>query len=135
MILVDTILNAIDGILDKIIPDANVREQVKAEIQQQKLDWFKLDAADRDSARKREVETKDTTTRELAYIYTFGYFGLIFCLFFGFVAVPDQMKGMADALMGVLTAGQYSIMAYYFGSSHGSSMKDVTLDRVVNHRE
>jgi hypothetical protein len=40
-----------------------------------------------------------------------------------------------DVLMGVLTAGQYSIMSYYFGSSHGSQQKDKVLDRVVNHKD
>lgn len=133
--IIGTVLSGVDAILDKFIPDANVKEQIKAELTKQSFEWAKLDKEDRDSARKREVDTKDTTTRELAYIYTFGYFGLVAALFMGWINVPDAMKGMADALMGVLTAGQYSIMAYYFGSSHGSAQKDKVLDRVVNHRD
>lgn len=130
MMIVDTIVNAIDGILDKFIPDANVREQVKAQIQNQVYEMAKLDADDRASARRREIETKDTTTRELAYVYTFGYFGALGALLFGWVNVPSDMHGLIDVLFGVLTAGQYSIMAFYFGSSSGSQNKDSIIARL-----
>lgn len=131
MMIVDTILKAIDGILDKFIPDANVREQVKTQIQSQVYEMAKLDATDRDSARKREIETKDTTTRELAYVYTFGYFGALGALLFGWVNVPGDMHGLIDVLFGVLTAGQYSIMSYYFGSSHGSANKNMVIETLM----
>ena len=133
MVLVDTILNAVDGILDKFIPDANVREQAKAQLQSHSLEWAKLDTSDRDSARKREIETKDTTTRELAYIYTIGYFGCLSALLFGWVDIPQGYERLVDVLFGVLTAGQYSVMTYYFGSSHSSRSKDDVLGVIVKN--
>lgn len=129
--LIDSIVNGVSTVLDKWIPDANVREQVKLAVAEEAINWAKMDAGDRESARRREVETKDTTTRELAYIYTFGYFACLGALLGGWVQVPSSMDGLVDVLMGVLTAGQYSIMAYYFGSSHGSSIKDQYLVRKV----
>lgn len=120
---IDTIIGGVGKVVDKIIPDANVREQVKLAIQQEALDWEKLDQADRDSARKREMTVQDPTVRRLAYIYTGGYFGCLGALMFGWVNVPQHMTGLVDVLFGVLTAGQYSVLQYYFGSSHGSAIK------------
>lgn len=131
MFIVDTIIEGVNKVLDKWIPDANVREQVKMQIQTQAFEWAKLDADDRSSARRREIETKDTTTRELAYIYTFGYFGALGALLFGWVDVSTAMSGLVDVLFGVLTAGQYSIMSYYFGSSHSSANKNNTIDALA----
>lgn len=125
--LIDTIVGAVGKVVDKVVPDANVREQVKLAVQQEALDWAKLDQADRDSARKREMAVQDPTVRRLAYIYTFGYFGCLGALLMGYVAIPVGMERLVDVLFGVLTAGQYSVMTYYFGSSHGSHMKDFTI--------
>lgn len=133
MIIVDTIIQAVEKVVDKIVPDANMREQVKMQLRAEALEWYKLDAADRDSARKREVETKDTTTRELAWIYTIGYFGMLAALLSGYVVVPAAQDSLLDVLMGVLTAGQYSIMAYYFGSSSGSAIKDTVIGTIAKN--
>jgi hypothetical protein len=94
-----------------------------------------LEDQDRADARQREVQTGDPTTRRLAYVYTGGYFMAFVSLLFGWVEVQENMIRLVDVLMGVLTAGQYSIMSYYFGSSHGSSEKDKVMDRLVNHKE
>jgi hypothetical protein len=104
--------------------------QVKA-----RNDLFALEDSDRDSARKREMSLGDPTTRRLAYVYTLGYFGAFVILLMGWVEVQENMRGLVDVLMGVLTAGQYSVLSYYFGSSHGSATKDKTLDRIANHKE
>lgn len=131
MVILDTILASVSKVIDKIVPDANVREQIKAEVAREAFEWSKLDQADRDSARRREVETKDSMTSILAGVYTGGYFFMLGGLMFGFVNITPDYKGLLDVLMGVLTAGQYSIMAYYFGSSHSSSKKDGVIESVV----
>jgi len=133
MFIVDTVLASINKVVDKIFPDANIREQVKAQLATAALDWYKLEINDKESARKREVETKDSTTKELAWIYTAGYFGMLAALLFGLVEIPERMMSLLDVLMGVLTAGQYSIMAYYFGSSAGSQSKDTVLSVIAKN--
>jgi hypothetical protein len=112
------------------LKQALLEAQVKA-----RQDMYALEDQDRADARKREVDTGDPTTRRLAYTYTGGYFLAFVALLFGWVNVPENMIRLVDVLMGVLTAGQYSIMSYYFGSSHGSSKKDEVMDRLVNHKE
>jgi uncharacterized membrane-anchored protein len=87
-----------------------------------------------ENARNREIQTGDKTTRQLAWLYTFGYFGIFVLLIAGVVKLSPDTKELITVLMAVLTAGQYSILTYYFGSSHGSSQKDRTLDRIANHQ-
>jgi hypothetical protein len=129
--IIDKAIDFIDNVIDKIVPDAIEREKLKAEVRKEGYQWAQLDANDRDSARRRQVETRDNMTSILAGLYTGGYFLLLGGLMFGFVHPDPEHKGLLDVLMGVLTAGQYSIMAYYFGSSHSSSKKDSVIETVV----
>ena len=122
--IIDAALATINKTIDKIFPDATVAEQVKATLAVQALEWYKLEAGDRDSARRREVDAKDNTTKQLAWLYTTGYFGMLAALLGGWVHVALGMESLLDVLIGVLTAGQYSILQYYFGSSSGSANKD-----------
>lgn len=131
--LIDGILNAIDSVLDKVVADANVRETTKAALKAQSLEWYKLAIQDRDSARRREVETKDPTTSRLAWVYTCGYFGTLTCILFGFVHPAPTQEELINILMGVLTAGQYSVLQYYFGSSHGSRETNATLGVIAKN--
>ena len=89
-------------------------------------------AKDRDSARTREVSTRDNTVRILAYLYTAAYFGAIWaCWKFG---IPPEAKDLILVLIGGLTGAQLQILNYYFGTSKSSTDKTAILDRVVNHR-
>jgi hypothetical protein len=108
---------------------ALLEAQIKA-----RYEIMHLEDQDRADARKRETSTGDPTTRRLAYVYTGGYFVAFVALLFGWVNVDENMVRLVDVLMGVLTAGQYSIMSYYFGSSHGSQQKDKVFDRIANHQ-
>lgn len=141
----EPILAAVKGVGDtivNIIDEFHLSDEEKLKLKATALaaqieasrQLYALEDADRADARKREVATGDPTTKRLAYLYTGGYFGALTSILMGWVDIPDNMKGLIDVLMGVLTAGQYSIMSYYFGSSHGSAKKDETIDRVVNHK-
>ena len=108
--------------------DANFKLQMK----KLDIDLEALAAADRDSARKRETETKDPTVRRLAYFYTFLYFLVLWAVWK--YPIPAESKDLLMILLGVLTGAQVQILNYYFGSSSGSSKKTDVLDRLVNHR-
>lgn len=129
MLLVDTIIASVNSIIDKIFPDATVAAQVKAQLATNALDWYKLEQGDRESARAREIATQDHTVRHLAWVYTGGYFALLGALLSGYAVVPTGMTSVLDVLLGVLTAGQYSVLSYYFGSSSGSANKDKLLNK------
>lgn len=77
---------------------------------------------DRDSARNREIQTKDFTPRVLAYGVTVGFFGLLgYMLKFD---VPAANKDILNIMLGALGGSWVSIITYYFGSSAGSKAKN-----------
>jgi len=86
------------------------------------VDLDRIVMQDRDSARKREIEVRDHTNRNMAYAYTVGYFSLLAAvLVFG---VKDEVAAMMNVLIGILSASQAAIMGYYFGSSKSSTDKN-----------
>ncbi len=88
-----------------------------------------LEATDRDSARKRQMEVKDSTNTVLAYWYTAGYFAVLALV--AFYGIPETQQRIFDVLLGVLSAAQMNIMTYYFGSSAGSAAKHAMIDRMT----
>jgi hypothetical protein len=89
-----------------------------------------IDAGDRDSARKREVDTKDNTTKILAYLFSAGYF----CLILGLAkwGLPPDSREMMVSLISILSAAMIGIVNYYFGSSAGSARTREILGKVTN---
>lgn len=83
---------------------------------------------DRDSARNREVLTKDTTPKIMAYGVTIGFFGLLsYMLKYD---VPAANKDILNIMLGALGGAWVSIISYYFGSSAGSAKKDDTISKL-----
>jgi hypothetical protein len=131
--LIDTIVAGVTKVIDKIVPDANVREQVKLALQQESLEWSKLENADRDSARKREMEVKDSTPRYGFYLLSFGFYGVL-----GYMLVsplPPGSERVIDIMLGSLGTAWTAAVYYYYGTSHGSAEKTSIIDRVVNHKD
>lgn len=78
-------------------------------------------AGDRDSARKREMEVKDSTPRVLAYLITGGFFGLLLLLLF-----KQPPLGSADTIndmLNVLGTVWIGCVSYYFGTTANSQRK------------
>ena len=87
------------------------------------VDVFKLEVEDKKSARQL-AEKNMWPQITLSVIFIGGYFALVFVLFSGKVTITDDIRDMANILLGVLTASIPSIMQFWFGSSHGSKTKD-----------
>ena len=85
------------------------------------IDEQKIAAMDRDSARKREIETGDMVPALLAFLLTFGFFGTLATIIF--YPLPESAQQIIDIMLGSLGTAWISVITYYFGSSHGSQIK------------
>jgi hypothetical protein len=78
-------------------------------------------AADRASARAREMSVRDKIPAVLAIAVTGGFFGLLALLIFH--AIPVESREVLSVMTGALGTAWVSIVSYYFGSSSGSAAK------------
>lgn len=104
---------------------AQIDADLKEKLVQGGIDIEKVAAGDRDSARQREVQTKDYTPRVLACIIVGGYVLVQWFLLTQVIAA--EMREIVMRSLGVLDAAIGMVLTYYFGSSAGSSKKDDTI--------
>lgn len=102
---------------------ANPEQLEKA--RQLELEWFKVEAGDRDSARKRESEIATNATAPwyskivtplLAVIVTVAWFVIQWFLLNH--VVSDTMREIIIRVLGNLDAAFMLVLSYYFGASH-----------------
>ena len=123
-----------DKIADAIKTGQLTPEQVgeikKLELQYQENEkergfkYTELEFKDRDSARAREVGTKDNTNKILAFVVIGAFLAMVGATLLGYAKVESVLAG---TLVGYLSAKAEQVLAYYFGSSSGSASKTVLL--------
>lgn len=107
---------------------AEIEANLEARLAEAGIDFERVLAADRDSARQREIETKDKTPAILAYLLTVGFFGVLFYMLkFG---IPEQGGEPLLVMLGSLGTAWISAMVYYFGSTTGSKQKTQLMARM-----
>lgn len=88
-------------------------------------------AADRDSARQREIKTGDSwTPRTIAGIFVAGWFTVQWFILTHIIA--NEMRDVVMRTLGTLDMGLGLILGYYFGSSSGSARKDEIIANNTN---
>jgi cation transporter-like permease len=93
--------------------------ELKKQAQSMNLDFAKLIAEDKQSARAMQIATKSWIPALLAVCVTIGFFGILLGL------MTEHFK-TSDALMlmlGSLATAWTGVMAFYFGSSASSQAK------------
>jgi len=93
--------------------------ELKKQAQSMNLDFAKLIAEDKKSARDMQIATKSLIPALLAVFVTLGFFGILLGL------MTEHFK-TSDALMlmlGSLATAWTGVMAFYFGSSASSQAK------------
>lgn len=95
------------------------------------IDLERIANADRDSARNREVKTRDWTPRLLAGLITAGYFGALFYMLRNGLPQHGGSEAML-VMLGTLGTAWGGVVAYYFGSSAGSKEKTEAMNRMVS---
>jgi len=93
------------------------------------IDLERIAAGDRNSARQREVQTRDWMPRVLALLIIAGFLATVFGVLSGHVeGLKDPiMSTTVGTIIGFVSAKAEQVIAYYFGSSAGSRAKDATI--------
>lgn len=109
------------GIVKNLIDsDESTSPEEKAEIHARVKELYELEVADRDSARKREVEISKTKKFDLMFNLT-GLTGLGAFLFIIYAIVyldiPEHNKEVWIHLIGICEGIVLSIFGYFFGSA------------------
>lgn len=109
------------GVLKNIIDtDDKITPEEKESLHRELLDLYKIEVADRDSAREREVEKAKTGQFDLMFNLT----GIVGLLSFAFIIyaivyleVPENNKEVWIHLIGICEGIVLSIFGYFFGSA------------------
>ena len=121
--------------ITKMIENGKITPDQLAEIQKLELK-FKNDEAERgfkyselqfkdtDSARQMQINVKSNVPPLLAGIVTLGFFGILGLMIFDKSLVPSEPLLV---MLGSLGTAWTMIIGFYFGSSHGSQVKDTLL--------
>lgn len=129
----DDVMKAIAGATpEQLLKLKEIEQQFILDLRKLDVDVLKIDAGDRDSARKREVETKDWTPRILAGLIVGLFVGVQYFIFAGHFVEPT-MRDFAMRSLGTLDAALAMVLAYYFGSSSGSADKSKQISTMVEN--
>lgn len=88
----------------------------------------RINAQDRESARKMQIAVKDWVVQALAVFTTAGFFGLLLLLVYQ--PIPEGSKAALDIMLGSLGTAWISIITFYFGSSRSSQKKDEAIAKL-----
>jgi hypothetical protein len=111
------VLGVVKNLIDT---EPELTPEEKAQLHQELVELYKLEVADRDSARKREVELAKTGRFDLMYNLT-GLVGLGAFAFIvyaiAFLEIPKENKEVWIHLIGICEGIVLSIFGYFFGSA------------------
>lgn len=109
------------GIVKNLIDnDPDITPEEKAQLHEELVQLYELEVADRDSARKREVEKAKTGGFDLMFNLT-GIIGLAAFAFIiyaiVYLEVPENNKEVWIHLIGICEGIVLSIFGYFYGSA------------------
>jgi hypothetical protein len=118
--------DSIDAVAKAIAGDP----QAAQKLQELELEYAKLNAQDRDSARKAyaAVATSENATKLeklVMPVLALGVVGLAFSLIgvLMFVDTPNDQQQLVIFALGFITSAAGQVLSFYFGSSQGSKDK------------
>ena len=111
------VLGVVKNLIDN---DPDITPEERAQLHEELVELYKLEVADRDSARKREVEIAKTGKKDYMHSFT-GIVGLLsFCFMIYAVVyldVPENNKEVFINILGICQGIVLSIFGFYYGSA------------------
>jgi hypothetical protein len=109
----------------------NAEQDFAVRMRELDIDLERIANEDRNSARNREIKTKDWTPKVLAGLITGGYFGVLFYMLQFGLPTTGGSEAML-VMLGTLGTAWGGVVAYYFGSSAGSKEKTEAMNRMAS---
>jgi len=99
-----------------------------AKMKELDIDLEQIHANDRDSARRREVDARDSwTPRTLAAVVVVGFFACVGFVLAGKVQINGEAGVLIGSLLGYVSAKADQVCSFYYGSTAGSQAKTALL--------
>lgn len=113
--------DSVDAVAKAIAGDPAAAQKI-AELE---LEYAKLDAADRDSARKNEAALATSENTPLLNKSVTPILALVVVIAWGLIqyhllthVVPNEMREIIIRVLGTLDGALVMVLSYYFGASH-----------------
>jgi hypothetical protein len=125
------VLGIVKNLIDKD-PEIPAEQKLEFEklLQDHEKEMYALDTEDRHSARTREVELAKVVGHS---DYMVWFLAIALMISFGFIVwhlirdgVPNENRELVTNIVGIIEGLLISIYSYYFGSSMGSRLKDMS---------
>ena len=123
----------VEGVTKALIADPEKLNKLK----EMELEFAKIDAQDRDSARKREVEMAKADvhfiTKNITSLLAIGILtgSIVITMLVFFVDFPDSQENILIFVLGSLFSIATQVVSYYFGSSQGSKDKTKEIEGLM----
>lgn len=107
-------------------------QEFELKMKEFELELLKVEAADRDSARQREVEIAKAGGQDIMMMVAGGvalFAFLLVLITVLFVDIPDDNEKLVYHVLGITEGVAISVFTYYFGSSKGSADKQKKIEK------
>ena len=115
------VADSVESVAKAIAGDPQAAQKI-AEVE---LEYAKLDAADRDSARKNEAALATSENTPLLNKSVTPILAMVVVIAWGFIQyhllthiVPTEMREIIIRVLGTLDGALVMVLSYYFGASH-----------------
>lgn len=112
---------ALAGNTDALLKLKEAEQTFKLEMEKLGVDLERVHQADRDSARRMQIATKDFMPALLGITITVGFFGVLGYLMAR--GLPENGAQPVLILLGSLSTAWTAVTAFYYGSTKGSAEK------------
>lgn len=121
---------------DKLIELKKLDEQYKQQLLSSKIETLQIEAGDRDSARKTQVENAKANSLNMPAILSLiiipGFFLILLIIMLH--PIQDSSRSVIDLLIGFLGGSIGQVISFYFGTTHGSQEKTRILSLINDRR-
>lgn len=112
-----------DKTVDAVTQALTTNPESIQKIKELDLEFAKVDAADRDSARKMQMTNRSRMPAVLSVVTIIGFFSLLLGAATGYLSLTGSDVMML--LLGVLARETASVYNFWLGSSNSSQQKDM----------